>query len=117
MATAIKLFAIVLLLCLVCEAARPQPATAASTKGGAKAAPKTVNKPGGAQAAPKTVNKPGGAQAAPKTVKKPAGTASKKLAAPKAGTAATTAPPPLGGRYFNGQIGPSNFQPLGATSP
>ena len=85
MATAIKLFAIVLLLCLVCEAARPQPGPAAPKKGGAQAAPKAVNKPAGVQAAPKTVNRPGGG-----------GEGSKQLAAPKAGTAAPKAPPPLG---------------------
>ena len=85
LATAIKLFAIVLLLCLVCEAARPQPGPAAPKKGGAQAAPKAVKKPAGVQAAPKTVNRPGGG-----------GEGSKQLAAPKAGTAAPKAPPPLG---------------------
>ena len=98
MATAIKLFAIVLLLCLVCEAARPQPGPAAPKKGGAQAAPKAVKKPAGVQAAPKAVNKPAGVQAAPKTVNRPGGggEGSKQLAAPKAGTAAPKAPPPLG---------------------
>jgi len=106
MATAIKLFAIVLLLCWVCEAGPPgYPRPGAQKKpAGVQAAPKAVNKPAGVQAAPKAVNKPAGT-AAPKTVNRPGGggggrwqAGSKQLAAPKAGTAAPapTAPPPLG---------------------
>jgi hypothetical protein len=78
MATAIKLFAIVLLLCLVCEAARPQPGPVGVTR---KPVPIM---PGQSAASKQQVAAPKAGTAALKT----GGAAPKKVAAPKAGTAA-----------------------------